>query len=141
LPRSILHGDYWPGKFLVSEGQIGVIDVLGWAEGPIWLDIGYYLLQLRAANWQVWLHNVAWPEHLLRQAEDEFLAGYFGVESINPHTRCFFQAFALLAKWSRNSQTLRESTGLQHTKKRASFLWRSMYYRSLMLSFTDMDGV
>jgi aminoglycoside phosphotransferase (APT) family kinase protein len=140
LPRATLHGDYWPGNILVSEGKIGVIDVLGWADGPIWLDIGYYLLHLRAVDRQVWLHNVAWPEHLLQQAEHEFLAGYFGEEAIDSHALCFFQALALLAKWSRNAETLRESTGLQNTKKRALFLWRSVYFRSLMSSFLDMDG-
>lgn len=140
LPRAILHGDYWPGNILVNEGQIGIIDVLGWAEGPIWLDIGYYLLHLRAVDRQLWLHNIAWPDHLLKKSEDEFLAGYFGEEAVDPHARCFFKAFALLAKWSRSAQVLRESTGLQHAKKRALFVWRSAYYRSLMSSFIDMDG-
>ena len=141
LPRAILHGDYWPGNILASDKQIGVIDVLGWAEGPAWLDISYYLLYLRAVNRQVWLHNLAWSNEFLEKAEDEFLAGYFGEEAIDPQVRCFFQAFALLAKWSRNAETLRQSTGLQRIKKRASNLWRGAYYRSLMASYLDMDSV
>jgi len=140
LPRAVLHGDYWPGNIMVSEGQIGIIDVFGWAEGPIWLDISYYLLHLRAVDRQVWLHNVAWPDLLLKEVESEFLTGYFGEEAIDSHARSFFLALALLAKWSRHAEVLRESTGFQHAKKRASFLWKSTYYRSLMSSFLDMDN-
>lgn len=136
LSRAILHGDYWPGNILVSNGKIGVIDVLGWAEGPVWLDIGYFLLHLRAVTWQVWLHNATWPDHLLQKAEQEFLAGYFGEETIDPHARCLFQALALLAKWSRSVETLHKSTGLQRVKKRALFVWRRAYYQSLMSSLT-----
>ena len=140
LPRAILHGDYWPGNILVSERQIGVIDVLGWVEGPIWLDIGYFLLHLRAVDRQVWLHNAGWPDGLLLEAEREFLAGYFGEEAIDPHARCLFQVLALLAKWSRNAETLHESTGLQRAKKRVLFVWRSAYYRTLMSSLTNITG-
>lgn len=140
LPRTILHGDYWLGNILVSEGQIGVIDVLGWAEGPIWLDIGYFLLHLRTVERQVWLHNAAWPERLLQMAEREFLAGYFGDEAINSDARCLFQVLALLAKWSRNAETLREFTGLQRARKRLLFVWKSAYYRSLMSSLTNIAG-
>jgi len=59
LPRTTLHGDYWPGNILANNGRIAIIDVLGWAEGPCWLDIAYFLLHLRATDKQVWLQMVS----------------------------------------------------------------------------------
>lgn len=58
------------------------------------------------------MNNLAWSDELLLKAEDEFIAGYFGEEAIDPHARCFFQTFTLLAKWSRNAERLRQFTGL-----------------------------
>jgi len=134
LPRTTLHGDYWPGNILANNGRIAIIDVLGWAEGPCWLDIAYFLLHLRATDKQVWLHNAAWSDRLLTQAEHEFLAGYFGAEPVDPHAKAFFMTLALLAKWSRRVETLQESSGLQRARKQAMFAWNSRYYRTLMNS-------
>ncbi len=131
-PKAILHGDYWPGNILVNQERIGVIDVLGWAEGSVYLDIAYYLLHLRASDLQVWLRNFAWSNPVLEKAEHEFLAGYFGKEVIETPTLYFFQTLALLAKWARNTKTLRESTGLQRARKQILYAWRSSYYRSLI---------
>lgn len=139
-PRAILHGDFWPGNILLSRGRIAVIDALGWVEGPVWLDIGYYLLHLRAVDRQVWLHNAIWPNHALQLAEREFLSGYFGEESIDPCSHKFFICLALLSKWARSAQVMNETTGLQRLKKRLTFTWKSAYYKSLLSQWINIGS-
>ena len=141
LPRATLHGDFWPGNILANNGRIAIIDVLGWAEGPSWLDIAYFLVHLRATDKQVWFHNAVWSDRLLTQAEDEFLSGYFGAEPVDQHAKAFFMALALLAKWSRRAAALQQSSGLKRIKKQAVFAWKSRYYQSLMTSILDKNHI
>lgn len=132
--RALLHGDYWVGNILVDRERIGVIDVLGWTEGSVWMDISYYILHLRAVVRQIWLHNVGWSTKVQDQTEKVFLEAYFGDSNIDWRSRDFFFAYALLAKWASANQVSHETSGIKSLKKSALLSWKSAYYRKLLSS-------
>ena len=131
-PTALLHGDYWPGNVIVANERLGVIDAIGWARGPIWLDIAYFLLHLRAVDRQVRMQGIGWPADLVSRAEEQFLHGYFGDQTFDRRALWLFKVLALLAKWARAEAVLSEARGLRRLGKHVTFPWKSRYYRTLL---------
>ncbi len=101
LPLGLGHGDYAMRNILVSaDSRVTVIDTLSRWRVPIYEDIGYFLLRLKANRMQVFSLGYAMDPHLTAEYERQFLEGYFGQERVPVEAVRLFEVQALLDNWA-----------------------------------------
>lgn len=101
LPLGLGHGDYAMRNILVSaDNQVTVIDTLSRWRVPIYEDIGYFLLRLKANRMQVFSLGYAMDPALTAEYERQFLEGYFGNERVPIEAVRLFEIQALLDNWA-----------------------------------------
>jgi len=101
LPLGLGHGDYAMRNILVSaDSQVTVIDTLSRWRVPIYEDIGYFLLRLKANRMQVFSLGYAMNPELTAEYERQFLEGYFGNERVPIEAVRLFEIQALLDNWA-----------------------------------------
>lgn len=101
LPLGLGHGDYAMRNILVSaDSRVTVIDTLSRWRVPIYEDIGYFLLRLKANRMQVFSLGYAMDPELTAEYERQFLEGYFGNERVPIEAVRLFELQALLDNWS-----------------------------------------
>lgn len=101
LPLGLGHGDYAMRNILVSaDNRVTVIDTLSRWRVPIYEDIGYFLLRLKANRMQVFSLGCAMNPELTAEYERQFLDGYFGNERVPIEAVRLFEIQALLDNWA-----------------------------------------
>lgn len=101
LPLGLGHGDYAMRNILVSpDSSVTVIDTLSRWRVPIYEDIGYFLLRLKANRMQVLSLGYAMNPEVTAEFERQFLAGYFGQEQVPMEAVRLFEIQALLDNWA-----------------------------------------
>lgn len=101
LPLGLGHGDYAMRNIFVGpEDQIVVIDTLARWRTPIYEDIAYFLVALKANGMQTLTQGLAYPESWLDHYEAEFLAGYFDRQPVPYEAIRLYEIQALLDLWA-----------------------------------------
>ena len=106
---------------------------------PIYEDIGYFLIRLKANRLQVYSSGYAISPELSAQYEQQFLYGYFGGEQIPWEAVRLFEVQALMDNWAAQIATSyrkaqRSSMGIG-TKLRLGFINR--FYDKLLSSYGE----
>ena len=111
LPLGLGHGDYAMRNILVSaDSRVTVIDTLSRWRVPIYEDIGYFLLRLKANRMQVFSLGYAMDPELTAEYERQFLHGYFGDERVPLEAVRLFEVQALLDNWAAQVATYQRKT-------------------------------
>jgi hypothetical protein len=140
LPLGLGHGDYAMRNILISNNsRVTVIDTLSRWRVPIYEDISYFLIRLKANRLQVYSLGHAIKPELAAQYEQRFLYGYFGGEQIPVEAVRLFEVQALLDNWAahiaayyRKAQRSSMSIG---TKLRLGIINR--FYGKLLSSYSE----
>ena len=115
LPLGMGHGDYAPRNIFVSPaGQVTAFDTLARWRVPIYEDIGWFLLALKASAPQVYSQGLLFCGDVIAECEEAFLRGYFPAHSDHEPAVRLFELQALLNRWS----------SLVHAHRSSSGLWR-----------------
>lgn len=131
--RGASHGDYWGGNILCEpDGRVSVIDTFGAGRGPVYLDLAYFLVHLRAAPLQIYSQGLWCSEDALRESRSSFLAGYGLDEGADRGALALFEILVLLYKWSASYAALDGKRSVARSLKRATLAWRSRYLRRLI---------
>jgi len=101
LPAGLGHGDYAMRNILIAPNeQVIVLDTLAKWQTAIYEDIAYFLVRLKI-NWpQIFSFGLAFNSKQLIKYEQEFLAGYFGAESVPFKAIQIYKVQAILDYWS-----------------------------------------
>jgi hypothetical protein len=128
--RNILVGD---------NNCVTVLDTLGRWKVPIYEDVGYFLLRLKAAGPQVSTLGYAFSPVQIAKHEKQFLLGYFDTEAIPFATIQLFEIQALLDNWS--AHVARLSRGAQSgsvpVMARARLALTNSFFRNLLSTLID----
>lgn len=101
LPLGLGHGDYaMRNIFIGPEDRIVVIDTLARWRTPIYEDIAYFLVGLKANGMQTLTQGLAYRESVLAHFEAEFLAGYFDRRPVPCEAIRLYEIQALLDLWA-----------------------------------------
>lgn len=131
--RATAHGDFWMGNVLCEpDGRVVVIDTLGANFCPVYVDIAYFLMQLRAEPQQIYSWGRWCREDVLQACESAFLSGYGPTISPTGPSLPLFQILVLVYKWASSTRSLEETRGLGSLYKRATLAWRGRYFRQLI---------
>ena len=100
LTTALAHNDFAPRNILVdSNGRISAIDTAGRWCTPVYMDVAYFNLGLKAPRVQIYSCGCAFKQQELATYSEEFLAGYFG-DCIPWPTVRLFEIQALLDRWA-----------------------------------------
>ena len=139
--QATAHGDFWGGNVLCQpDGQVVVIDSFGVGRSPVYVDLAYFLLHLRATSAQIYSRGWWCSGVVLRECESAFLKGYDVRCPSGGRPLVLFQILVLLYKWASSIGRLEEMRGLEREYKRVTFAWRSRYYRQLIDGYVARLG-
>jgi len=130
-----LFGDFWSGNILIRDnGKIAMIDPIAANSGPVYIDIAYFLVQLRMLPAQVYSHGLWSHGAVIDACEKAFLRGYFGDEIIDWPDINFYRALIVLCKWASIEHMIGQ---LPWTRayKTVQLRWRQPYYTRLIHHF------
>jgi hypothetical protein len=113
LPLGLRHGDYGLSNILAGrDGKITVLDTPAICHAPIYEDLAYLLVGLKAKWSQVFSLKLVYDSRHFALYEREFLSGYFGQSPIPYSVIRLYEVQALLVRWSSKIFVLKEqSTG------------------------------
>jgi hypothetical protein len=101
LPLGLRHGDYGMSNILAGvDGKITVVDTPAICHAPIYEDLAYLLVALKAKWSQVLSQKLAFNSKQFALYEREFLSGYFGQSPIPYRIIRLYQVQTLLVRWS-----------------------------------------
>jgi hypothetical protein len=134
LPLGLRHGDYGLSNILAGlDGKITVLDTPAVCHSPIYEDLAYLLVGLKAKWSQVFSLNLAYDSHQFTLCEQEFLSGYFGQTLIPSRIIHLYEVQSLLVRWSSRIFMLKEqSTGKNKFWKEFQ-LWRMRQFFKTMI--------
>jgi aminoglycoside phosphotransferase (APT) family kinase protein len=145
MPTGLSHGDFAMRNVLVSpEGSVRVLDTLARYTAAIYDDLGYFLMDVRAASalgvrWRTGMNRAR-----LEELEKAFLHGYFGTSEIPHRAIALYEVLALLDRWA---SLLVSAAASRSWRKRGLYLARkgvmSPFYRKLLherLSAATAEG-
>lgn len=133
-PAGLAHCDYAPRNILVGPAaQISVIDTAAHWQAPIYMDIAYFLVNLKATQTQIYSWGWMRSERALATYEHAFLSGYFGTQ-IPWQILRLYELQSLIDRWAAITERLlrQTSSGQRHQRAAArAKLWMSgQYFRS-----------
>jgi aminoglycoside phosphotransferase (APT) family kinase protein len=128
LEHKIAHADFWLGNVLVDESaRVTVIDTIGAWRGPIYNDLSYFLYTLDSPllpfRRRLGIHGLK-----IAQCRAEFLAGYFGGDTVPHAAIALFELRLLLQLWARTVATARYP-GAGRLRYRAKLVGKNPLYR------------
>lgn len=130
-----LFGDFWTGNILIrGNGKIAFIDPIAANSGPVYIDIAYFLVQLRMLPAQVYSHGLWSHGDVIDACEEAFLRGYFGNGITDWPDINFYRTLIVLCKWANNERITRQRPWMRALKT-IQLHWRQPYYIKLMHHF------
>lgn len=98
LPTAVVHGDFAPRNILVADNaQVTVFDMQRRWRAPLYEDLAYFLMSLKASRPQVRSQGLVFSSCQLTEWEDRFLRGYFGADV--PFARVRLYEILLTLEW------------------------------------------
>lgn len=133
-PAGLAHCDYAPRNILVGPAaQISVIDTAARWQAPVYMDIAYFLVNLKATQTQIYSWGWMTSKRALATYEHAFLSGYFGTQ-IPWQLLRLYELQSLIDRWAAITERLlrQASSGQRHQRAAArAKLWMSgQYFRS-----------
>ena len=103
---TIAHADYWSGNVLVDDdARVTVIDTIGAWRGPIYSDLSYFMYTLDSPMLRLSRNRRFRRRSEIERCGAEFLAGYFGADTVPRAAIALFELRLLLHIWARNAAT------------------------------------
>jgi hypothetical protein len=134
LPLGLRHGDYGLSNILAGlDGKITVLDTPAICHSPIYEDLAYLLVGLKAKWSQVFSLKLAYDSHQFALYEREFLSGYFGECPIPYRIIRLYEVQALLVRWSSKIFVLKEQSGGKNELWKEFQLWMMRRFFKTML--------
>ncbi len=134
LPLGLRHGDFGLSNILAGmDGKITVLDTPAICHSPIYEDLAYLLVGLKARWSQVLSLKLAYDSHQLALYAQEFLTGYFGQTPIPYRVIRLFEVQALLVRWSSKIFVLREQSAGKNKFWKELQLWQMRRFFKTML--------
>lgn len=134
LPLGLRHGDYGLSNILADvDGKVTVLDTPAICHSPIYEDLAYLLIGLKAKWSQVLSLELAYDSHQFALYEREFLAGYFGQSPIPYRIIRLYEVQALLVRWSGKSFVLKEQSAGRNEFWKETQLWLMRRFFKAML--------
>jgi hypothetical protein len=134
LPLGLRHGDYGTSNILAGlDGKVTVIDTPAICRTPIYEDLAYLLVALKAKWSQVLSQKLVYDSHQFALYEREFLSGYFGQSPIPYRIIRLYQMQTLLVRWSSKVFLLREqSAGKNKFWKEFQFWQMRRFFKTML---------
>lgn len=134
LPLGLRHGDYGLSNILAGlDGKITVLDTPAICHSPIYEDLAYLLVGLKAKWSQVLSLKLAYDSRQFALYEREFLCGYFGQSPIPYRIIRLYEVQALLVRWSRRVFMLKEqSTGRNQLWNKFQLWLMGRFFRAML---------
>lgn len=134
LPLGLRHGDYGLSNILAGwDGKITVLDTPAICHSPIYEDLAYLLVGLKAKWSQVFSLNMAYDSDQFALYEREFLSGYFGQSPIPYRIIRLYEVQALLVRWSSKIFVLNEQSAGKKKLWKEFQLWLMRRFFKTML--------
>jgi hypothetical protein len=134
LPLGLRHGDYGLSNILAGlDGKITVLDTPAICHAPIYEDLAYLLVGLKAKWSQVFSLKLAHDSHQFALYEREFLSGYFGQSPLPYRIIRLYEVRALLVRWSSKIFVLKEQSAGKNGFWKEFQLWQMRrFFRSML---------
>jgi hypothetical protein len=133
LPLGLRHGDYGLSNILAgADGKVTVLDTPAICYSPIYEDLAYMLVGLKAKWSQVLSLNLAYDSQRFDLHEREFLLGYFGSSPIPYRIIRLYEVQAVLVRWSRRVFVLNEQLIVKNR------VWKEVQLRLMRRFFGSM---
>ena len=134
LPLGLRHGDFGLSNILAGvDGRITVLDTPAICHSPVYEDLAYLLVGLKARWSQVLSLKLAYDSYQLTLYAQEFLSGYFGQTPIPYRILRLFEVQALLVRWSSKIFVLREqSAGKNKFWKEFQLLQMRRFFKTML---------
>jgi hypothetical protein len=134
LPLGLRHGDYGLSNILVGlDGKITALDTPAVCHSPIYEDLSYLLVGLKAKWSQVFSLNLAYDSRQFPLYEREFLSGYFGQSPIPSRIIHLYEVQSLLVRWSSRIFMLKKQSAGKNKFWKEFQLWRMRQFFKTML--------
>lgn len=134
LPLGLRHGDYGLSNILAgADGKITVLDTPAICYSPIYEDLAYLLVGLKAKWSQVLSLKLAYDSHQFALYERELLSGYFDQSPIPYGIIHLYEVQALLVRWSSKIFMLEEQSVGKNDFWKAFQLWQMRRFFKTML--------
>jgi aminoglycoside phosphotransferase (APT) family kinase protein len=134
LPLGLRHGDYGLSNILADvDGKVTVLDTPAICHSPIYEDLAYLLVGLKAKWSQVLSLKLAYDSRQFALYEREFLAGYFGQSPIPYGIIRLYEVQALLVRWSGKTFALQEDLAGRNVFWKEFQLWQMRRFFKTML--------
>jgi Phosphotransferase enzyme family len=134
LPLGLRHGDYGLSNILAGlGGKITVLDTPAICHSPIYEDLAYLLVGLKAKWIQVFSLKLAYDSNQFALYEREFLSGYFGRSPIPYRIIRLYEVQALLVRWSSKIFVLKEQSASKNGFSKGLQLWMMRRFFKTML--------
>ncbi len=113
LPLGMIHTDFAPRNILLGhDGRVTVFDSTSRWMAPIYVDLAYFLIRLKASMPQMMSQGLLFDASTLTRFETEFIRGYFGQQPVPMAQIRLFECFLLLEQWAAMVCRLRMSGGV-----------------------------
>jgi hypothetical protein len=134
LPLGLRHGDFGLSNILAGpDGKITVLDTPAICHSPIYEDLAYLLVGLKAKWSQVLSLKLAYDSYQFAVYEREFLAAYFGQSPIPDRIIQLYEVQALLVRWSSKIFILTEQSVGKNKFWKTFQLWQMRRFFKTML--------
>lgn len=134
LPLGLRHGDFGLSNILAGgDGRITVLDTPAICHSPVYEDLAYLLVGLKARWSQVLSLKLAYDSQQLALYAQEFLFGYFGQTPIPYRILRLFEVQALLVRWSSKIFVLREQSDGKNKFWKEFQMWQMRRFFKTML--------
>lgn len=138
LPCAIIHGDFAPRNILIrSDSRVTVFDTQRRWRAPLYEDLAYLLLSIKAPGPQVRSQGVLFQRGQLASWEAAFLKGYFANTQIPLAAVRLYECLLTLEWWAAINFRHRDGNLRQRLGVKLSNRYLSRYMQSLL---TDIES-
>jgi len=114
LPLGLTHTDFAPRNVLLGQnGRVTVLDTMSRWQAPIYEDLAYFVMRLKASIPQMMSQGLMFNAKMLARLETEFLNGYFRHRPIPMEQIRIYECILLLEQWAAMVDRLQTSLGVR----------------------------